>query len=223
VPPAITITGPTLLDVWDASSSPLLLTMAVLDNVGVASVTFFNAATGGDGVGTPVVADTWTASVALALGANPITVTVRDPAGNTATDALVVNFIPGPGDSSNPVVTITSHPTGTTLDWASSVIDLAGIASDNVQIATVIWSNAANARSGSADGTDAWTTTLLLVPGINVITMRTYDTSGNTDTDQITILYTPPPLPPEHIPGGHCGLLGLEVLALIALRRRRRK
>jgi hypothetical protein len=217
LPPEITVTGPTLADVYDANVSPLLVTLATLDNVGVASVTWVNAATGGDGVAEPVLLNSWTTPVALALGPNLITFTARDAAGNTATDSLLVTFAPLVDDGANPTVTITSHPTGAPLPWSSATIDLAGTASDNVALAAVIWLNSLGPSSGSADGTDAWSTTLLLVPGINVITMRAYDTSGRSGFDQITIVYTPPPPPPEYVPGGHCGLLGLDGLALLAL------
>jgi hypothetical protein len=220
IPPAVTIALPTLLDLWDSTVSPIGLGITASDNAGtsgVASVTWFNAATGGDGVATYVLGTTWTASVGLAAGANTITVTAYDPAGNTATDFIIVNFIPPPGDSANPVVTITSHPTGTTLAWAASTIPLGGTASDNVAIATVVWLNALTGMSGSADGTDVWTAAILLGPGINVLTVRTYDTSGNTDTDQITVTYTPPPPPPEFVPAGHCGLTGLDGITLLAL------
>ncbi|HYE99431.1 MAG TPA: hypothetical protein VEJ18_11000, partial [Planctomycetota bacterium] len=223
--PAVTIAGPTLLDLWDASTSPLTLTISATDNVGIAAVTWSNAGTGGDGVASLVGGSTWTADVALAQGANTITVTARDAAGNTATDTLIVNFVVAP-DAADPTVTITSHPTGTTVNVSDALLLLGGTASDNTAVAGVVWTNAATGGTGGADGTTTWAAGVLLVDGINVITVRAYDSTGRVDTDQITVLYTAPPLPPEVLPSGHCGLLGGEALLLLlglpALRRRRR-
>ncbi len=226
VPPGIDITGPTLASVWDENTSPMLLTASATDvgGSGVASVSWTNAGTGGDGAGTPGLGTVWTADIALAFGTNVITVTARDAAGNAATDTLIVNFIPAPGDAANPTVSIVPAPTGT-VSVSAAPYALAGTASDNVAVATVVWSNAANGASGSAEGTATWALGLSLEPGINVITVKAYDTSALVDTDSITVLYTPPPPPPEVVPAGSCGLLGLDALALLALlaawRRRR--
>lgn len=214
--PSISFTGPVpLLDPW--TSSPILVTLDVTDDIGVASVTWTNSGTGGNGIATFVSGTTWTASVALALGTNRLTFTAFDAAGNTATDVLTVNFFPTPGDTSNPVVTIVNPPTGVPLNVTVAALTLSGTASDNVAVAEVIWSNVATGETGSADGTNTWTGTLILTPGTNVITVRVFDTSGNTDTDQLTVVYSPPA---PVIPAGHCGLLGLEGFLLLALCRR---
>jgi hypothetical protein len=227
--PAVTITAPGV-GVYSASSSPIVVVATATDNIGVASVSWTNAATGGGGQTTPGASNSWSAPMGLAQGANTITFTATDPSGNTATDTLVVNFVPTPGDVANPVVTITSYPTNVSLDVSTSLLNLAGTASDNVQVAEVVWFNAADNASGDAVGTDAWTASLILHPGVNVITMRAFDTSGNTSTDQLTVFYTPPPPPPPppvHIAAGACGLLGLEVclplFVAMAVRRRRRE
>jgi len=221
--PSLTITGPTILDVWDASTSPLLLTCAATDNVGITSVRWSNPSTGGAGVATLLAGSTWTVSVGLAVGANTVTLTARDPAGNSAVDVLIVNFVPPPGDLIAPTVSITSHPTGTTLALDVPSVDLGGTSSDNQAVATVVWINAATSTSATAEGVDVWTGSVSLAPGINVITVRAFDTSGNTDTEQITALYTPPPPPPEppvYVPAGHtksCGSTGIDLLLPLAL------
>jgi hypothetical protein len=228
--PAVSIIVPTTTGVYSASSSPVTVVALASDNIGVASVTWSNAATGGGGVATPLPGGNWSAGIGLGAGANTVTFTAVDSSGNTATAGLTVNFVPPPGDTSNPVVTITSYPTNVSLDVSVSALDLAGTASDNVQVAEVVWFNAADNASGDATGTDAWTASLILHPGVNVITMRAFDTSGNTSTDQLTVVYTPPPPPPPppvHIAAGACGLLGLEVclplFVAMAVRRRRRE
>jgi hypothetical protein len=230
VDPAITVTGPTITGVYDDSVSPLLITLDATDNVGVASITWSNPSTGGAGTASWQSGNTWTVSIAMAVGANTLTFTAYDPSGNHASAVLVVNFVPVPGDIANPVVSITSYPTNVSLDVSTALLDLAGIASDNVKVAEIVWFNAADNATGDALGTDTWSASLILQPGVNVITMRAFDTSGNTSTDQLTVVYTPPPPPPPppvHIAAGACGLLGLEVclplIAAWAVRRRRRE
>jgi hypothetical protein len=210
--PAISITGPSISGVYNASASPVLVTMAATDNVGVASVTWSNPATGGNGTAVWQSGTTWTVDIAMAVGANPLTFTAFDPSGNHASADLVVNFVPTPGDAIAPVVTIVSPSTSGTDNVSDSLLVMSGTSSDNVQVATVVWSNAADLSSGTADGTTNWTTAVVLQPGLNVITVHAFDTSGNTAKDQVTVFYTPPPPPPVHIAAGACGLLGLEVL-----------
>ncbi len=223
--PSLLITGPTLADVWASSISPVSVTMTATDATGIASVTWVNSGTGGTGVASLVTGDIWTSPIPLALGANTIVFTARDAAGNTGNDTLIVNFLPPPGDSSAPFITITSHPTTSTAETSGSLFALSGTASDNAAVTGVVWSNAANGLSASADGTISWTASLLLVPGINILTMKAYDSSGNVDTDLLTVLYAPPPPPPEEqTAGAACGLLGIEALAVLGLllfRRRR--
>ncbi len=224
VPPTVSVTGPTLADVYDSTVSPLLITISATDDVGVSSVRWTNSGTGGDGTAVPGLGTVWTTTVGLAFGANVITITARDPAGNTAVDTLIVNFVPAPGDAAAPLVTILTPPTGATVNAAGVTLDMAGTASDNVDLATVVWSNPATGETGSADGLNTWTLTLNLAAGINIITVRAYDTSGNTDTDVITVLYTPPPPPPEEVPAGSCGLVGLDAwLLLVGLAAWRRR
>jgi hypothetical protein len=226
-PPAVTIVAPTGLDTYAAGASAMALTASATDNVGISSVFWVNAATGGDGVASPAAGTNWTTAVALYVGVNVITVTAADPLGNLASDTITVTFTPPPGDTSAPTVTITSHPTGTTLAWGASTIPLGGTASDNGTLTAVIWSNAATGQSGTADGLSPWTAQVGLAAGLNVITMTGYDASGNRSTDRIVVSYTPPPDPPEHVEGGHCGSFGLDLLWPLGIfwlsgRRRRR-
>lgn len=227
VDPVADITGPTALDLHTSNVSPLVLTITATDNDGVAAVSWTNAGTGGDGTATPgTLANTWVASVALAFGTNVITITAVDPSGNEETDQIIVTFAPLPGDGVPPVVTITSHSTASTLSVSAALLSLAGTASDNAAVSTVIWADDASGLTGSAAGTSSWAVDVTLVPGINILTLKAYDTSGNTGTTTLTVLYTPPPPPPEVVPAGSCGLLGLDaavlLLALAGLRRLRR-
>jgi hypothetical protein len=230
--PAINHTAPVLpnVGVYDTSTAPVLVSLTATDNVGITSVTWVNSATGGAGVATFVSGSAWTAAIGLAVGANNLTFTAYDPAGNSAQDVLLVNFTAPPGDLIPPGINITSHSTVTPTTVTVSTLDIAGTASDNIQLAEIVWFDAATNVSGDAEGLGAWTGQLQLVAGVNVITLRAFDTSGNSTTSQMTVVYNPPPPPPPapvHIQAGACGLTGLEAVLALALaaglRRRSRK
>src|SRR5213592_3543793 len=115
-PPTVAITAPTSNPTFSTSTTPLTLGGTASDNVGVTQVTWVNSA-GGSGTATGTTS--WTASgIVLQPGANGLTVTATDAAGNTATDALTVTFTPtfaltvskgGTGTG-----TVTSAPAGIT-------------------------------------------------------------------------------------------------------------
>ena len=210
--PTVQIVGPTNTGSYVSTLSPQPITISATDDVGIASVTWFNDATGGDGVATPGAAPNWTAPIPLTPGPNIITVTAYDAVGNTATDVIIITFNPPPGDTTPPVVTITSPSTTTTTTVSTGTVDLTGTATDNGTLTTVIWSNAANGMSGTADTLSPWSATAVLTAGLNVITMTAYDAAGNRGTDRVFVSYVPPPPPPEHLPAGHCGAVGLEIL-----------
>jgi len=95
------------------------------------------------------------------------------------------------GDIVDPTVTITIPTSNPTYDNGNDDdINIGGTASDNVSVDRVEWSNANSGGSGSCNGTTAWSATIALVDGSNVITITAYDTSNNSATDQITVTYT---------------------------------
>ena len=109
-PPAGDTTNPTLSIVspssnpFAATSEPLEVSGGATDDVAVATVTWSNAATGGNG--TAAGTTTWSASIPLAAGANAITIRAVDTSGNGASTVLNVTYgtaggaVPG-GDSDN--------------------------------------------------------------------------------------------------------------------------
>jgi hypothetical protein len=229
IPPSITITAPSTTGNYTTTSSPVTLHCTAVDNVGVAYVQWTNGNSFGDGIcgwGT-----FWYANIPLVAGANVITVTAVDTAGLTATDQITVTFNPPIGDLIPPIVTIVSpNPSGTTTVGVPS-IDISGTASDNVKVATITVANTTAATFGTATGTTTWSQTgVALLPGVNILTARAIDPSGNIGTATVVVVYTPPaaakPVAPV-IPAGHCGLLGMEILlplvAVAAWRRRRRE
>jgi hypothetical protein len=88
--PSVTVAGPTSAATYAASTATLVLSGTSADNVGVTQVTWLNSR---GGSGTAAGTTNWSvASVTLQSGANVITVTARDAAGNTATDVITVTY-----------------------------------------------------------------------------------------------------------------------------------
>lgn len=97
-----------------------------------------------------------------------------------------------PADDVDPEVFITTPTSSSTHDnGTDDDINLAGSASDNVEVDRVEWSNVASGAAGTCTGTTSWSETVGLVSGENLVTITAYDTSENSSTDQITITYTP--------------------------------
>lgn len=83
-------------------------------------------------------------------------------------------------DTTPPKVTITSPASGAKL--TNSTVTVKGTASDNVAVAFVQYSvvNADGTNDyQDADGTNTWTANVNLIPGLNTIRVRAYDTSSN--------------------------------------------
>jgi hypothetical protein len=105
------------------------------------------------------------------------------------------NFLPTdePMDRTAPTVTITSPTNGPSFSTTSSTVDLAGTASDDMEVTQVSWSSD-RGGSGLASGTASWNVTgVPLQSGANAITVAARDAAGNTVTDTVTVNYTPPP------------------------------
>jgi Domain of unknown function (DUF4082)/Bacterial Ig-like domain/Bacterial Ig domain len=184
--PAVTITGPTSNTTLTVTTSPLSLSGTASDNVGVTQVSWSNNR-GGSGNATGTTS--WSvSSITLQSGANILTVTARDAAGNTSTDTLTVTYNP---DVTQPAVTITSPTSNATLTVTTSPMTLGGTASDNIAVTQVSWTNS-RGGSGTATGTTSWTTgNVTLQSGSNTLTVTARDAAGNTRTDVLTVTYTP--------------------------------
>jgi hypothetical protein len=161
------------------------------DNTGVVSVTW-SCDRGGSGTATGTTS--WTAAnISLQEGANVITVTASDAAGNNGTSSIqITRTIP---DVDAPSVQV-SGPSVT----ADPSITLTGTASDNDAVVSVTWSND-RGGSGTATGTTSWTAAnISLQEGANVITITATDAAGNSGTAGIqVVLDRTPPAPPVGI------------------------
>src|SRR5947207_8588538 len=106
-PPTIAITTPTSGATYSTRTASLALGGTASDNVGVTQVTWTNSR-GGSGTATGTTS--WTASgIVLQSGANVLTVTAKDAAGNTTTASMTVT-----SDASPPTVAITTPTAGST-------------------------------------------------------------------------------------------------------------
>ena len=182
--PTVTITSPTSNPTYSTGTSPLTIGGTASDALGVTQVTWANNR-GGSGAATGTTS--WSASgIVLQTGSNVLTVTARDLAGNTATDTLTVTF----SDTTAPVVTITSPTSNPTYSTTTSLLTLAGTASDAVGVTQVTWANN-RGGSGTATGTTSWSASgIVLQSGSNVLTVTARDAAGNTASDTLTVTFT---------------------------------
>jgi len=86
-----------------------------------------------------------------------------------------------------PSLQITSPTSASETSTTADLVNLAGWAADDVEIAIVTWSNATTGMSGIADGTTSWTATVPLDPGENLVEVTVTDARGRTATDAILI------------------------------------
>ena len=228
-PPSVTITGPTTSATFTTTSSPLNLQATAIDAVGVVSVTWSNQAT--FGTGSCGWGANWFASIPLANGLNPITVTATDTSGLTGTATIAITYNPPVGDPVPPTVAFVTPAAGGTVNVGVPTVDITGTAYDNVSVVSVTYSNSATGLGATVAGTASWSMAgIQLNAGVNVLTARALDPSGNVGETTLVVVYTPPaaakPVAPK-IPAGMCGCTGLEVLVGLGLvwigRRARRR
>jgi hypothetical protein len=184
--PTISITSPTANPTYTTTSSSITLGGSASDNVAVTQVSWANSMGGGascSGTGS------WTCgSIVLQNGVNVLTVTARDAANNAAIDTLTVTY--SPADTQAPTVTIQTPTTAPEYSTNSNPINLAGIASDNVAVTEVRWTNSRGA-SGTCSGTESWTCyNIPLQNDDNVLTITARDAAYNTATDTLIVTYS---------------------------------
>lgn len=186
--PVVTITGPTTGSSYSTSSSTMTISGTGSDNVGVTAVTW---STDRGSSGTASGTTNWTASsVALQGGANVVTVTARDAAGNLGRATLTVTYTPP--DTSAPTISILGPTSASSYNTTSSVVTLGGTSSDNMGVTAVTWANN-RGGSGFSSGTSNWSVpSVALQGGSNVITMTAQDAAGNKGTAVLTVNYTVP-------------------------------
>ena len=78
-------------------------------------------------------------------------------------------------------------PAFTIVSTSAPSLLVSGIASDNVGVARVTWTNTTSA-SGDASGTANWSAQIPLLVGTNVMIIRAYDSAGNSAWRALTIV-----------------------------------
>ena len=191
--PVVLIVDPDPELLHSVDTTPVVITGTASDNIGVTVVTWANSRGGG---GSATGTTSWTAVVPLAEGANTITITAHDAAGNTGIDDIYIelNYDPPPADT-DPVVTITIPTSSPTAAVSVTPLSLGGTAEDDVGVTGVEWSNS-RGGGGNVTGIENWTQDVPLYEGVNVITITATDTELNTGDDVITVTYTAPTAPP---------------------------
>ncbi len=191
VPPPVPTPGPLLVTVSPAVTSTTSATIALAGSVsgGVAPyrVSWSNLK---GGFGTASGSQDWLiASIALVAGENRITITALDSAGVSASSTAVVQRTETPppppaGGTALPDLQILS-PANTVLATNSASISIRGTASPSARV--IEWSNSI-AGAGVAEGVTQWTISALpLYVGINRITIRARDATGNASWRSLTI------------------------------------
>ncbi len=118
--PVVIITGPTSSATIVVSTSAMTLSGTASDSVEVTQVSWTNDR-GGSGTATGTTS--WSAAgVVLQSGANALTVTARDAAGNVSTDALTVTL--------NTAPTLDAVPNQSTTQASAASLQLAGADAD---------------------------------------------------------------------------------------------
>ena len=93
---------------------------------------------------------------------------------------------PSSKDVTPPAIQILS-PNFTVGSTSNPSVTISGSASDNVGVTSVKWSDGYG-NTGQATGTTAWSATVPLLSGTNVITIRAYDAAGNSGWRSLTIV-----------------------------------
>ena len=178
--PVVTITSPTAATAFSTGSESVALAGTASDSSGVTQVTWVSDK-GGNGAASGTTA--WTIpAVALKPGANVITVTARDTAGNVSTDSITVSTT----DGAAPVVRITS-PNSAAFTTTGASIALGGTASDAFGVTQVMWESS-RGGSGKAVGTSSWSVASVpLADGVNRITISAKDAAGHVGMAVVTV------------------------------------
>jgi hypothetical protein len=193
IPPAISITDPSPLPVFDSATSIVALDGPVSDNIGVASVIWSNLTTGTSDAATVATVGgvtQWSANVPLIQGANQVQIVAKDDAGNSTTIAVTVRYT-SPPDGIPPQVAIVLPTTGDFWSAASTPLAMSGTAFDTVGVTKVSWRNFNTGGNGVAKGSTAWSCSVPLTVGGNFISITAEDPSGNQSTSTLLVSFKP--------------------------------
>ena len=174
--PVVAIASPTTASTYSTTSTSVALRGTASDNAGVTQVTWRNSL-GGSGSASGTTS--WSVgTIPLQPGANVVTVTAVDAAGNAGTATLTVTrTTTGTGDTVAPTVTMTSPPAGA---FVAGMATIAASASDNVKVVGVqfLIDGAPFGPEQTSGFSLAWNTTSV-ANGKHAVSARARDGAGN--------------------------------------------
>ncbi len=177
LPPVITVSYPGPAGVYTTTSASMNLKGTASYVTGTMRKVEWSNARGGGGTATGT--STWeTGAIALAEGANSVTLTATGGDGAVGTATIQITYSRGSKDVAAPTLTIIS-PGGTSMVTSAPSIVVKGNATDNTGVTLVTWWTSAG-QSGNATGTSNWETPAIpLSPGYTTVSIRAFDSSGN--------------------------------------------
>lgn len=181
-PPTVSITSPS--DSSTVSGTVSIATTAS-DNVGVASVSLkVDGSLFGTATATPYTFS-WNTTT-MSNGTHTLTVTASDAAGNTASASVTVTVY-NAGDTTPPVVNITSPTNGST---ASGNVSIQVNVADNIGVVRVdlYVDGVLIANSTTAPFTTKWNARRA-ASGAHTLQCKAYDAAGNVGTSAIVTVY----------------------------------
>ena len=192
--PTIAVVLPTTAATLITNQATVRLTGTAADDTGVTQVTWQSNR---GGAGSAAGAMEWNVpAVALLAGANILTVTARDGAGNVATATLTVTL-----DTRAPLIAIQTPTAAASYPTGDNAISLGGVASDETALAEVTWTSG-QAGSGVATGTATWSSPRIpLKLGLNTLVVTARDMAGNTASATLAVRATDATAPAVRITG----------------------
>jgi hypothetical protein len=131
------------------------------------------------------------ATLAPGTYTDTITITNLTTGANNTTRPVTLTVTPDTGDTTPPTVVITS-PAPPTANVTASPSTVSGTSADNLGVTLVSWTNGRTGGSGTTAGTTAWSASIPLAPGNNLITITARDAAGNAGSATITLVFSPP-------------------------------
>ena len=186
--PTVSIMKPVSNATYETSETVLSISGAANDAQGVVSVTWSNS-NGGNGIANGTT-DWSITEINLAEGANIITITAVDNAGNSGQAILTVTR-KAQADTMAPDLKITSPSSMGFYFTSRSQVDVKGTCSDDTQVKSISWNNSTGG-SGQTTGTSNWTINgMNLKKWFNIVTITATDAAGNTSTLDMLIFRWP--------------------------------
>lgn len=193
--PTVSITSPASGTAFTAPQT-VTLTASAFDSAGVTKVEFYRGAALMGTDTSPPYAHDWPVTSGD-NGTHVWTARAYGPTASTVSSPVTLYVDIPTADGVAPTVAIVVPTSAATWNTTNGSVALGGTAADNVGVTSVNWANAANGTSGSMAGTTAWSGSVGLVVGSNVITVTARDAANNAGTAVLTVTYAPnlPPTP----------------------------